>query len=151
MIESRLAFRAHVTLGEIIVIGQSARGFRRVVPIVGGTFEGPRARGRVLATGADFQFVRPDGVLELEARYALETDDGIPIAVVNRGIRRASPEVSERLSRGENVPPSEYYFRTCAQFEAPNDSRYDWVNAALFVGVASRLPNAAVVEFFEVL
>jgi len=151
MIESRLAFKAHVTLGDMVVIGQSAHGFRRVVPITGGTFEGPRARGRVMPTGADFQFVRPDGVLELEARYALETHDGVPIAVVNRGIRRAPAEVSERLSRGEIVPPPEYYFRTCAQFEAPNGSDYDWVNAALFVGVAERLPNAAVVAFYEVL
>jgi hypothetical protein len=151
VIESRLAFRADVALGDMIVIGPSARGLRRIVPIVGGTFEGPLARGRVLASGADFQFVRPDGVLELEARYALMTDDGVPIAVINRGIRRASKEVAERLLRGEIVPPTEYYFRTCAQLEAPLDGPYAFVNGSLFIGRAERLPDAARVTFYELL
>ena len=83
--------------------------------------------------------------------YVLETDDGVPIVVVNRGLRRASAEVVERLTRGEIVPASEYYFRTCAQFETPLESRYAWLNAALFIGQAERLPNAAVVRFYEVL
>src|SRR5262245_51474816 len=140
MIETRFAFEAHVLLGDVIVVGQAAHGFRRVVPIFGGTFDGPRLSGRVLPSGQDHQFVRPDGVLELEARYALETDDGITIAVVNRGIRRASPEVAERLARGEVVPASEYYFRTCAQLEARIGSRCDWLNGSLFIGEAERLP-----------
>jgi hypothetical protein len=150
-LETRLAFEARVALGDIIVVGPSAHGFRRIVPIVGGTFEGPRVRGRVLPSGADFQFIRPDGVLELEARYALETDDGVPLLVINRGLRRASPEVSERLLRGEPVAATEYYFRTCAQLEAPIGSRYEWLNGSLFIGRAERLPDAAVVQFYEVL
>jgi hypothetical protein len=151
MIRTELAFEAHVLLSDMIVVGPSAHGFRRVVPITGGTFEGPRVRGRVLPSGQDHQFIRPDGVLELEARYVLETDDGVPIVVVNRGLRRASAEVIERLTRGEIVPASEYYFRTCAQFEAPLVSPYAWLNAALFIGQAERLPNAALVRFYEVL
>ena len=74
-----------------------------MVPITGGTFEGPRLKGKVLP-GADWQIVRPDGVLELEARYALETDDGALISMVNRCLRRASPEVMARLKPLKDDP-----------------------------------------------
>jgi hypothetical protein len=150
MIRTEFTFEARVLLEPPIVIGPSSHGFRRVIPIIGGTFEGPRLRGRVLPTGADLQVVRPDGVLELEARYALETDDGVPIVVVNRGLRHGPLEVIERLARGDVVDPSEYYFRTSAQFEAPLGSPYYWLNRAIFIGQARREETAAVVRFFEV-
>lgn len=149
MIETRLAFEAHVALGETVVIGKSSRGLRRLVPIVGGTFEGPRLRGKVLASGADLQLVRADGVLEVEARYAIETDDSVAIVVVNRGIFRAPPEISTRLRRGEAVAPSEYYFRTCAQFEAPLGSAYEWLNASLFVSRVVPDKGVVHVHFYE--
>ena len=69
--------------------------------------------------GADWQYVRADGVLELEARYSIKTKDGAEIAVINRGMRRASPEIMDRLSRGEAVDPALVYFRTAPVFEAP--------------------------------
>ena len=59
------AFEARVTVATPQIIGQSSRGLRRVVPITGGTFEGPRIRGRVVPGGADWQVVRPDGVLSI--------------------------------------------------------------------------------------
>ena len=149
MIETKPAFEAHVALGETVVIGKSARGLRRLVPIVGGTFEGPRLRGKVLASGADLQLVRADGVLEVEARYAIETDDSVAIVVVNRGIFRAPPEISTRLRRGEAVAPSEYYFRTCAQFEAPLGSPYEWLNTSLFVSRVVPDKGMVHVHFYE--
>jgi hypothetical protein len=104
---TEFSFEARVSVETPLVVGESSHGLRRVVPITGGTFEGPNIRGRVLPIGADFQYVRPDGVLAVEARYTLETSDGVLIRVPNRGIRRASPDVMERLGRGEAVDPSE--------------------------------------------
>ena len=66
----------NVTVGAPVEIGTVARGRRRVIPIVGGRFEGPQLRGRVLPDGADWQIVRADMFTELDARYVLETDDG---------------------------------------------------------------------------
>jgi hypothetical protein len=106
--------------------------------------------GRVIPGGADWQFVRPDGVLDISAKYTLETSDGVLILVDNRGIRHAPPAVLERMSKGEMVPASEYYFRTSAQFEAPLGSKYEWMNRAVFVGVGERLPDAAVIRFYRV-
>ena len=148
---TRFAFEAHVTVATPQIIGQSSRGLRRVVPITGGTFEGPRIRGRVVPGGADWQVVRPDGVLSVEAKYTLETSDGVLIMVTNCGMRHGPPEVIEKLSRGEAVDPSRYYFRTVADFEVSLESAHAWLNRAMFIGVAERLPGAAIVRFHEIL
>lgn len=140
-----------VQLDSIHVIGPSSHGLRRVVPILGGVMEGPQLNGRVLSGGADWQFVRPDGVLELEAKYTLETHDGVLIMVTNTGLRHGPPAVIEQLSRGEVVDPSQYYFRSVPQFEAPLGSAYEWMNKSIFIGSAARGPAAALVKFYRVL
>ena len=147
--EMEFAFEARVMVQTPLVVGQSSHGLRRIVPITGGTFEGPNIRGRVIAGGADWQFVRPDGVLAVEAR-SLQTSDSVLIMVTNRGIRRAPQAVMERLGRGEPVQPSEYYFRTTAEFEAPIGSKYEWLNQSVFVGIAERRPDAAIIRFYRV-
>lgn len=147
---TEFAFEARVTVQTPLVVGPSSHGLRRVVPITGGTFEGPNIRGRVVPGGADWQFVRPDGVLSVEARYTLETADSVLIMVSNRGVRRGPPAVIARLGRGEPVDPSEYYFRTTAEFEAPVGSKYAWLNESVFVGVAERRADAAIIRFYRV-
>ena len=148
--ETEFAFEARVSVQTPLVVGKSSHGLRRVVPITGGTFEGPNIRGRVVPGGADWQFVRPDGVLAVEARYTLETADSVLIMVTNRGIRRGPQAVMDRLGRGEPVDPSEYYFRTTAEFEAPLGSKYEWLNQSVFVGVAERRADAAIIRFYRV-
>src|SRR5262245_36591867 len=78
------------------------------VDILGGRVEGPRLKGRILP-GADWQIVRPDGVTDLEARYAIETDRGTRVLVRSDGLRHGPPEVIAALARGEAVEPSRYY------------------------------------------
>lgn len=129
-----------------LVVGQTSRGLRRVIPILGGTVSGPRLNGTILPGGADWQYVRPDGVLQLEARYTVRTPDGALISVTNRGLRHGPPEIIERMTRGEAVPAGSYYFRTVAEFEAPLGP-LDWLNKGLFLGLAERRPDAAIVRF----
>jgi hypothetical protein len=148
---TRFAFEARVAVASPLIVGQGSWGLRRVVPITGGTFEGPRLRGRVVPGGADWQFVRPDGVLSIEAKYTLEASDGALIMVTNRGMRHGPAEVIEKLSRGEAVDPSRYYFRTVAEFEVSLESAHAWLNRAMFIGVAERSPGAAIVRFHEIL
>src|SRR6476660_2811542 len=78
---TEFAFEARVSVQTPLVVGQSSHGLRRVVPITGGTFDGPNIRGRVIPGGADWQFVRPDGVLAVDARYTLQTSDSVLILV----------------------------------------------------------------------
>jgi hypothetical protein len=150
-VRSRFAFEASVTVDAPQVIGPSAHGLRRIVPIRGGEVTGPLLQGKVLPGGADWQFVRPDGVLQIEAKYTLQATDGALIMVTNRGLRHGPPEVIEKLARGEAVDPSLYYFRTSAELEAPLDSKHAWLNRALFIGVAQRTASAAIVKFHELL
>lgn len=118
------ALQLRVTLGETFSINNTQHGRRTVIPITGGEFEGPNIKGTIINGGADYQLNGADGRTELEAIYCIKTDDGIYIHVRNRGI----------IANGKDADgkPS-FYFKAAPQFEAPADSRYGWLNNALFV------------------
>lgn len=143
------AFEARVNVGAVVDLGDTPLGRRRIVPITGGTFAGPRLQGTIEAGGADWQLIRPDGVAELEARYCLRSDDNVAIAVVNRALRHGPPEVMHRLAAGEAVDAAEYYFRGSPSFQAPT-GRYDWLTRAIFVADGVRQPDLVVIRVFEV-
>ncbi len=145
-VPAEFVFEVRAKVDQPLVVGQTSHGLRRVIPILGGTVTGPRLQGAVLAGGADWQYVRADGVLSLEARYTIRAADGTLVSVTNRGMRHGPPEIIERITRGEPVAAGSYYFRTFAEFEAPVGP-LDWLNKALFLGLAERLPDAAVVRF----
>jgi hypothetical protein len=129
-----------------IVNGQG----QRLVPILGGTFSGQHS-GNVLPGGADWQTVRPDGVLELDARYVLSvTGTGSVIEVRSEGIRSARAEVLARLAAGEVVPPREYYFRTFIRFRTA-DPELSRLNTLLALAVGERLPNQVRLKIYPVL
>ena len=145
----RLLYTSAVQVGPPIVVGGISCGERRIVPIKGGAFAGPRLSGKVLPGGADWQVLRTDGIAELEARYTLETDDGALIYVLNRGIRSGSKEVMGRLARGEKVHPSEYYFRTAPVFET-GAQKYQWLHRIVTVATGERLPEEVIITVYEV-
>ncbi|MBQ1665222.1 MAG: DUF3237 domain-containing protein [Bacteroidaceae bacterium] len=106
-------------------VGQTSHGNRFIIPIVGGTFEGPKMKGTILPGGADYQLQDNEhGRTEVEAIYSIKTDDGVNIHVRNRGLICTGKD--------ENGNP-QFYFRTTPQFEAPFDSKYAWLNNAIFV------------------
>jgi hypothetical protein len=129
------------------VLGQSARGLRRVVPITGGEASGHGWRARVLPGGSDFQLFVSDTLSELDARYGLETDAGDLIYVQNHAVRSAAPEVMARLMRGEPVDPAEVYFRCNPRFETASPA-LKWINERMFVGAGVRHPAEVVMRFF---
>ena len=137
-------------VGPIRDLGPTPHGRRRIIDIAGGTVTGPRLAGSVVPGGADWQYVRADGVIELEARYCIKTGDGTEIAVTNRGLRRAAPDIMERMSRGEAVDPALVYFRTVPVFEAPVGP-YAWLNESVFLATAARFPDKVLITVFEVL
>ncbi len=146
----QFAFEAVAEIGAPQDLGLTPHGRRRIIPVLGGRFEGPSIRGRILPGGADWQILRSDGAAELDARYTLETDEGALIYVSNRGIRTGSPEVLARLNTGETVDSAAYYFRTVAQFETGADA-YQWLTQAIFVASAERYPNQVIVRFWKLL
>lgn len=149
--DPRLEFFAELTvdLGPMRQLGAGRAGQRRIIPIVGGTMTGPGLTGRVLDVGADWQTGFADGLAELDTRYALETDDGATIEIVNYGFRHGPAEVIDAIARGEDVAPDSYYMRTHARLET-GDSRYNWVNRTLFVGVGARRARSVVMRLYAV-
>jgi hypothetical protein len=131
------------------VIGESPEGLRRMIPIVDGTFSGPTVHGEVLGGGADWQYVRPDGVTIAEAVYLLETADGVLIQIRNRGVRHGAAEVIQRLTAGEHVDPAEYYFRASPTFLV-SPGPYDWLNKGVFVATGARYASAIELWFYRV-
>ena len=147
--ELEFIFEAKFEVGSAQEIGHTPDGERRVIAILGGTFEGPSMRGRVLPGGADYQTVAPDGTAHLQAHYTFETDSGVLISVVNRGMRTGSPEVLERIRAGHIVPPTDYYFRTTPIFEtAAPELR--WMCRSIFVASGQRLPSAVGLRVWRV-
>jgi hypothetical protein len=149
-----LAFRpllhAHVEVAEIVTLGRTPLGERRVVNILGGWFRGERLSGRVRPGGADWQTVGDDGAARLDARYTLETDGGVLVQVRSEGLRHGPPDVLARLAAGEAVDPGRYYFRTVLRFEtgAPD---LDWLNRVIAIARGARLPTAVELHAFELL
>jgi hypothetical protein len=146
----RPLFELHADLAEILDLGQTPVGHRRVINIVGGHFAGERLRGEVLRGGADWQIVRPDGVAELDARYTLRTEDGALIQVTSQGVRHGPPETIARLMRGEEVDPREYYFRTLMRFETSAPAAL-FLNRLLAIAFGKRTANAVDLRVEELL
>lgn len=113
---------AKVKIAGMINVGESKRGVRRVIPITGGTFSGPKIKGEVLPGGEDWQLVRPDGDTELYARYLLKTDDGHVIQVINNALIHTDSKTKA------------FYCKSVLDLEAPQNSPYDDLNHAVFIG-----------------
>jgi Protein of unknown function (DUF3237) len=143
-------FEAKVTIDPAIEVGITTYAKRRIIPITGGTFEGAAMKGTVIAGGADWQTIRADGNVDLEARYTLKTDDGVLIYIQNKGVRVAKPEVMARILKGEKVEPKEYYFRTSAVFEVA-EGKYDWLSKYIVVASAVRLKEYVLLRFYKLL
>ena len=124
-------FEARVKVDPPMMLGEVDGAQRRIVPIASGVVDGPRLRGEVLA------------------RYVIRADDGTMISVVNRGVRRASPDVIRRLLAGERVEPSLVYFRCAPTFEV-GAGPHRWLTENIFVTAGKRAPDSVDIRFYVV-
>lgn len=146
----RLLYTSTIEVETPLLIGHSAYGERRIINIKGGAFSGPRLSGRILPGGADWQVIRDDGIVEVEARYTLETQDGALIYIVNWGLRHGPKEVMERLASGAEVDPGEYYFRTTPIFET-GARDYLWLNGVVAVAAGERRFDTVLITVYEIM
>jgi uncharacterized protein DUF3237 len=143
-------FAARVTVDTPLDLGDVGKGGRRIVPITGGEFSGPRLRGLVLTGGADWQVLRSDGVAELEARYTLRTDDGALIYVRNHALRHGPAEVMAALAAGWPVEPNAYYFRGATFFET-SAPHHAWLGKNIVICTGAREQARVHLMFYQVL
>lgn len=141
--QMKFVMQLSVTIDGAYTVGDIPQGHRQIIPITGGTFSGPNIRGTIIPGGADYQLSADEGSrTQLEAIYSIRTDDGVNIHVRNCGI----------ISNGkdENGKPT-FYFRAAPRFEAPSDSRYAWLNNAIFVCAPSLgTPGTIILDVWKV-
>ena len=109
-----------------VELGFTPEGMRRIIPITGGTVDGPHLRGKILDVGADFQLVASETVALLDARYVVETLDSARLYIVNDAIRTANAEDMAALVAGKKVPAERVYFK-CHPKISTADARYQWL------------------------
>jgi hypothetical protein len=148
-LETKYVFTITALIGDVVSAGDIGHGVRRVIPIIGGDVKG-EVNGKVHPFGADFQIIRPNELIELEAKYAFETDDGATVYVENKGIRFGPLELLQRLKRGEPVDPTLIYCRTSPKFETGHE-KYRWLMEHLFVASVARHAARVVVDVHMVL
>jgi hypothetical protein len=150
VLQTKYVFTITALIGEVTTAGDVGHGVRRIIPIIGGEVRGLDVNGKVLAFGADFQMIRPNELIELEAKYAFETDDGATVYVENKGIRFGPMELLQKLKRGEPVDPKLIYFRTVPKFETGSE-KYRWLMEHIFVASAARHADRVVIDVYQVL
>lgn len=142
-----LLYECDVTLQAAQEFGKTVEGQRRIIPITGGTFRGPKVRGEVVSGGWDWNLTRSDGAGTVEAAYYLKTDDGTLIRVFNKGVSSGGPPSTDAAS-GEA-----FFMFTHPSFEAPV-GKYDWLNKLMCVGTLGArkgVRNAVLIRVFQLV
>lgn len=151
MIETRPLFQIRLQVPQVLDIGDTPLGRRRIAAVAGGEFAGERLRGTVVpAPAGDWLLQRQDGVTVLDVRLLLRTDDGEHIYMSYRGLRHGPPEVMARIAAGEAVDPKSYYFRIAPVFETAS-RKYAWINRIVAVGTGHREASGPIYSVEEVL
>jgi Protein of unknown function (DUF3237) len=134
----------------VLALGKTPYGGRRIARFAGGSFDGPKLSGAVLPGGGGWMLLRDDGVLDIEVRIVLETDDHQMIYMHWKGLRHGPKEVIDRLNRGEVVDPSSYYFRTTPYFETSSE-KYSWLNRICSIATGTRVGDQRGFDVYQVL
>ena len=136
--------RITIRLGEVQPVGPVALGQRRVSLIAGGRAEGDLIAGDILPGGSDWQLVRPDGVVEVDARYVIALDRGGMLTVHNQGFRHGPPEVMAALGRGETIADDLYYFGSAIRFDG--DALAPALTRTMIVATGARAGDSVVLD-----
>jgi hypothetical protein len=142
------AFEARVEIAKSVGIGHGVGEELWFTPITGGTVDGPRLQGTVVAGGGDWSTKRGDAT-ELDAHYLLRAQDGTLIDILNRGFWRATPDVEARAERGEPLDDAEYYYRTQPVFRT-DSPQHRWLAETVFVGLARGENGRVCIRFYAV-
>jgi len=149
-LEFAFEIKVNVEAGSMQELGMTSKGLKRIIPILGGSFEGPAIKGIVVPGGYDWQLLRNDDVAEIEARYLLKTNEGSLITIVNTGLRHGAANAMQKMAEGKEVLPDEYYFRTIPVFETA-DKNYSWLTKNIFIANGIRKPAQVYIQVWKVL
>ncbi|MCQ4636725.1 DUF3237 domain-containing protein [Anaerovorax odorimutans] len=132
-------FRAEVLLSDPFPLGEAGGGYREIVAVTGGSFEGA-INGEILDFGGDWGLLHSDTINELNTKYLLKTDDGAYISVECSGKLIMDYEDMTGSGDGDNA---DYYFRQTIRFTA-GEKKYSWLNEIVAVAVSVITPDGNV-------
>lgn len=121
-------YQAVIHIGPTRSLGHGPNGERKVMPIMGGTFQGERLEGEIKSGGGDRQLIRPDGTREQETSYEMKTSDGVTIKVRNETV------VHDDLAGGKPYAMSYIHLSVPA-------GHYAWLNNYVVVGTLTPIPD----------
>jgi hypothetical protein len=147
-LEYLMTYRAD--LEERAEIGAVPSGIRHVFDVKGGAFEGPRLKGKLLRSGADWLLIGNDGVGRLDVRATFATDDGALIYLQYYGVLVLNEQIATVLADGGELQYGDTYFMTQPRFET-GDSRYAWLNSVVAVAEGRVLANAVEYRVYQVV
>ena len=148
-LQSEFLLAIRITVDELHDFGGTPYGTRHIDMLGEGSFEGPKLRGPVIG-GMDQKIFQSDGAMNPNVRLVLKAEDDALIYMHYTGIRHGSKEVMEKIAKGEEVDPTEYYLRNTPYFDT-SASQYDWLNRIVSVGVGRRMPDHATYDVFQIL
>jgi hypothetical protein len=131
-------------------IGAVPSGIRRIYDVAGGSFEGPRLKGKLLESGGDWLLIGNDGVGRLDVRGTFETEDGARVYMQYHGVLVITEQVMEAITGGGETQYGDTYFMTQPRFET-GDPRYAWLNSTVAVSQGRVLPNAVEYRVYQVV
>ena len=151
-IETARLFDIAVDLEPRRDFGDGPMGRRVLFGAAGGSFEGPRLRGEVLAGGGDWALFRADGTMTLDVRLTLMTCDGALVHMTYGG-RWVTPS-EQRSDMADpakrcRIDPARYYFRTNPLFETGAES-YRWLNDIVCIGSGYLIEGGIAYRVFKV-
>lgn len=139
----------HADLNPPSNVGQGPAGTRQIHDVSGGWFEGPRLKGKILPSGADWLLIGPDGIGRLDVRATFETDDGAHIYLQYEGILSLNEKIQRAMAEGGETQYGDTYFFTQPRFET-GDERYSWLNSIVTVGEGRTLPRAVEYRLYQI-
>ncbi len=131
-------------------VGTTPFGQRGIAEVVGGSFEGARLKGAVVTPGADWYLLGSDGVLQVDVRATLKTDDGAFIYVQYLGKLRLNEATAAALAAGRETAYGDTYFMTQPRFETGSE-KYAWLNSIVAVAEGRVVPSGVEYRVFECL
>lgn len=143
-------FRIEAKVNKPVVVGQDGvKGRRQLIEVTGGIVSGGLT-GQLLPGGVDSQIIRPDGFVELSARYGVQLDSGETFYIENNGVRRVDPAFSAEVAQGKIVDPKHVYFCTVPHFETYSDN-LKWLEQSIFISYSARLPDSVLLRYYRVV
>lgn len=136
-LDAELIMTLQVSCERDMEVRNDGSGYLRVIPIIGGTFDG-KINGSVVSGGADWNTTRENGIAHVFAKYLLKTEDGEYIAIENEGKIRF-----EEPSRIKTTP----------RFQADASGKYAWLNSGCYAGSldAGKEPGQVEITIYRLL